>query len=159
MKTYSILATTASACAALLITSCSKEDPGQTTIPDAPVAGYSGEKAVEVREETVIELLAIKDGVKETIEEHRKAKSLDTFVSALESFRPRLEYVHMQTKMLPKQEQMVVHGNLAVATNQLEKELLSMLAKAPGNDSLAMEIASIRENLSPIPLGSVLRKF
>ncbi|MDF1814600.1 MAG: hypothetical protein P1V20_20510, partial [Verrucomicrobiales bacterium] len=110
-------------------------------------------------EKTVVELLAVKEGVKQSIDEHLQANTLDTVVSDLESFRPRLEYIHMQTSRLPKSEQMIVRGNLAVATNQLEKDLLAMLAKSPGNDDLAMEIAHIRKQLSPIPLDSMLHQY
>lgn len=120
---------------------------------------YTGEKAVQIRESTVEELLSIKSEVRESLSLHQETSDFDSFVSDLESFRPRLEYIHMQMRRLPKVEQMVVLGSLAVATNHLEKDLLAMLAKSPGNDSLAMEVANLREQLSPIPLGSMLQRF
>ena len=141
----------------LLLASCGDgnvEKIAPPVTPDAVV--YTGEKAVKVRKETIIELLAIKKGIHRTIAENRKEFAPERLISDLESMRPRLEYVQMQTSMLPKQEQMIVRGNLAVATNQLEKELLAMLEKQPGNDDLAVEIANVRRQLSPIPLRSMV---
>jgi hypothetical protein len=154
-----IILTIVAAVISLSVTSCGKKDIEESVeIPETSIT-YTGDKATEMREQTIIELLAVKDGVKKTLAQHQEADSMDTFVKDLESLRPRLEYIRMQTSMLPKKEQMIVLGNLAVTTNQLEKELLSMLAKSPGNDDLAVEIANVREKLSPIPLGSVLQKF
>ena len=148
------------ACLLLSLTSCDKKEAPEGV--DPPVAKlvepvtYSGEKAIEVREKTIIELLAIKKGVKRAIREHPENLSIDKLINELESLRPKLAMIHRETGKLPKKEQMVIYGNLAVASNQLEKGLSELLAASPGNDELAVQIANIRESLSPIPLGSLL---
>ena len=138
--------------------SCDKKEVSEPAPPVKDPLQYTGEKAVKVRKETLIELLAIKTGVKDTIAEHHKTQTLDGIVKELASYRSRLDYIRMQTQMLPKEERMVIYGNLAVATKQLEKDLLSILARAPGNDDLAVEIDNLRKKLSPIPLASILNK-
>lgn len=143
---------------ALGVCSCGKKEPEAPVQPAEVVHKFSGKEAAEVREQTIIELLAIKKGVKQSIVESRTAKRNDSFVRDLESLRPRLEYIHMQMKRLPKSEQMVVRGNLAVTTNQLERELKDIIAQDPANDDLAVEVAHLRKQLSPIPLASVMRQ-
>ena len=146
-----------------LLASCGKEvsapPPTQPDSHDPEDRKYTGKEAIEVREKTVIELLAIKNDAQIALERHPKELSMESLISELEGLRPRLESIHRESARLPKKEQMVIYGNLAVTNNQLEKKLLSVLAMSPGNDELALQIASIREGLLPIPLGSVLKAF
>jgi hypothetical protein len=141
-----------------ILVSCGDQEVTAPPTPPTPpvLVETMPQKDAQIRDETINDLLLVKSDVRKTIDENNHAKSLDGFITDLESLRPRLEYIHLRTATLPKKEQMVVRGNLAVITNQLEKDLLAILAKAPGNDDLAVEIAHLREQLSPIPLSSIL---
>ena len=122
----------------LPVSSCDKKEVPQEVAPPVPKVvepvTYEGEKAVEVREKTVIELLAIKKGVQGMIgsQNQREDLSIDKLIRELESLRPKLARIHRETARLPKEEQMVVYGNLAVASNQLEKDLVGSFGDTTG---------------------------
>ncbi len=140
---------------ATALVSCGEKE---VSLPSTPVDSLAAitEKETQIRDEAISDLLSIKSEVRKAIDENINLESVKGFITDLESFRPRLEYIHMRTANLPEKEQMVIRGNLAVITKQLEKDLLAILAKAPGNDDLAVEISHLREQLSPIPLSSML---
>lgn len=142
----------------LVLNGCSGPDTADEPSSTEAIPSYQGEEATKARKETIVELLAIKETVQRSIESNRERTDLSEFVSELESLRPRLEYIKMQTSMLPKTEQRVILGNLAVATNQLQKDLDAILAAAPGDDDLAMEIANLRQQLNPIDLASLIQR-
>lgn len=145
--------------AAMLFTACGKKESPEPTQQTTEVSTYSGEKAVKVRKETIIELLAIKKNVKTAVSENREKGTVDSFMTEVKALRPRLEYIKMQSSMLPESERKIIRGELAVATNQLEKDLTEILNKQPGNDDLAMEVVKLRKQLSPIELDKVVQKF
>ena len=142
-------------CLCLGLVSCGKPAPEAPPPPSNSGNSYSGEKAVKVREETLVELLAVSDSVKKSLREHRDSESPDSIVRDLESLRPRLEYIRMQNSMLPTDHRRVILGNLAVATNELKDDLNDLIEKYPGNDPLIEEVVYLQKRLSPISRSSL----
>lgn len=145
--------------AAVLFTACGKKQTPEPIQPQEEVSTYSGEKAIEVRKETIIELLAIKENVKTAVSENREQATVDSFMTEVKALSPRLEYIKMQSSLLPERERKIIRGELAVATNQLKKDLNEILSKQPGNDELVVEVVNLRRQLSPIELDKVVQKF
>lgn len=135
--------------AILVTTSCEKAEEKKPA-PDTRPFSYSGKKAAQVRQQTVDEIVAVKNELKKSIVSSIEKEDLSSLISDLDTLRPRLEYIQMETAMLPKNEQYVVRGTLAVATNQLERDLRELLAHDPANDELVLKIAHLRNQLSPL---------
>lgn len=141
-----------------LLSACSEPNRIDESSPSEKASFYQGEEATRVREETIIELLAVKESVQQSIEINRDRADFPALVSDLETLRQRLEYIKTQTSMLPQSERRVILGNLAVATNQLREDLDAILEAAPGDDDLAMEIANLRQQLDPIELAAMIQR-
>lgn len=142
----------------LLLYGCSEPNPPGAPAPTGTAIIYQGEEATQVRKETIIELLAVKESVRQSIEINRERTEFSALVEDLETLRPRLEYIKMRTAMLPQAEQRVILGNLAVTTNQLQSDLDAIPAAAPGDDDLAMEIANLRQQLNPIDIAALIQR-
>ncbi len=131
----------------LALTGCGSPEP-LPAANDLPL--FTGEAAARVRDETVAELLAISDDLREALRRSREESDFNGLAADLASVRPRIDYVRMRAAQLPEEERMVIRGNLAVATNRLREEWDAAIESQPWNDDLAMEIAHLRGQLSPL---------